>query len=108
MGLRMHKDAMLAPLPNAAAAAHIALMYADIKGLSPDNALQARCYARSQLGYILGDTGRSYVVGVGREPPQQSHHRDASCTFANSDLRLCRDGEGKVSLHISPTFAPMS
>jgi hypothetical protein len=37
------------------------------------------CWARRQMGYILGDTGRSFVVGYGRNWPQQPHHRGASC-----------------------------
>ena len=30
---------------------------------------------RGQIGYILGDTGRSFVVGVGVNPPTHPHHR---------------------------------
>ena len=38
------------------------------------------CFARKQMRYILGETGRSYVVGVGpNESPCQPHHRGASC-----------------------------
>jgi hypothetical protein len=37
------------------------------------------CIARQQLGYILGDAGRSFVVGYGTNPPTQPHHRAASC-----------------------------
>lgn len=32
-----------------------------------------------QIGYALGDTGRSFVVGFGQNPPQFAHHRGASC-----------------------------
>jgi hypothetical protein len=32
--------------------------------------------------YILGDTGRSYVVGVGNNPPCRPHSRMASCPNA--------------------------
>ena len=31
------------------------------------------------MGYILGDTGRSFVVGYGVNPPQRPHHRSSSC-----------------------------
>lgn len=31
--------------------------------------------ARSQIGYALGDTGRSFVVGFGINPPSRPHHR---------------------------------
>lgn len=37
------------------------------------------CTVKRQLGYILGDTGRSFVVGYGKNPPTQPHHRSSSC-----------------------------
>lgn len=37
------------------------------------------CSVRQQLGYILGDTGRSFVVGYGVNAPQRPHHRGSSC-----------------------------
>jgi hypothetical protein len=37
------------------------------------------CSTKQQLGYILGDTGRSFVVGYGTNPPQRPHHRASSC-----------------------------
>ncbi|XP_013419079.1 uncharacterized protein LOC106179839 [Lingula anatina] len=36
-------------------------------------------WAQGQIHYMLGDTGRSYVVGFGNNPPTQPHHRAASC-----------------------------
>lgn len=36
-------------------------------------------FAEKQINYILGDTGRSYVVGFGNNFPQKAHHRAASC-----------------------------
>ena len=32
-------------------------------------------FARNQLQYALGSTGRSYVVGYGVNPPTHLHHR---------------------------------
>ncbi|XP_037029930.1 endoglucanase A-like [Bradysia coprophila] len=58
------------------------------------NATQYRTWAVSQLHYILGDTGRSYVIGFGENSPRNPHHRVSSCpprpapcgwTFFNSD-----------------------
>ena len=40
------------------------------------------CWAHGQLHYALGDTGRSFVVGFGNNPPQQPHHRGSSCPNA--------------------------
>lgn len=51
--------------------AFMALLAADV-GIHPD---QYRQWARSQIGYALGDTGRSFVVGFGTNPPQRPHHR---------------------------------
>ena len=41
----------------------------------------AKCdeFVDTQIGYILGDTGRSYVVGFGENPPLRPHHRASSC-----------------------------
>lgn len=36
-------------------------------------------FVRDQIGYILGDTGRSYVIGFGNNPPKKPHHRGSSC-----------------------------
>ena len=36
-------------------------------------------FVKEQIGYILGDTGRSYMVGFGVNPPQRPHHRGSSC-----------------------------
>ncbi len=44
------------------------------------------CWARSQIKYILGDCGRSYVVGFGNNPPTHAHHRGASCPLETGGL----------------------
>ena len=36
-----------------------------------------RTFAQSQIDYMLGSSGRSYVVGYGNNPPQRPHHRSA-------------------------------
>ena len=40
--------------------------------------------AIDQIGYALGDKGRSFVQGFGENPPTRSHHRAASCPKAPS------------------------
>nr|8IHW_A Chain A, Endoglucanase [Eisenia fetida] len=59
----------------AANAAFIALVSAKYNIL----ASESEQFARSQIHYMLGDAGRSYVVGFGNNPPQQPHHRSSSC-----------------------------
>ena len=36
-------------------------------------------FTREQIGLVLGDAGRSYVVGFGENPPQRPHHSGSSC-----------------------------
>lgn len=36
-------------------------------------------HPQGQMRQLLGDAGRSYVVGFGVNPPQRPHHRGASC-----------------------------
>jgi endoglucanase len=38
-----------------------------------------RSFAKKQIGYALGDSGRSFVCGYGVNPPVQPHHRASSC-----------------------------
>jgi endoglucanase len=56
-------------------AAFICLQAADL-GI---NAADYRAFANKSIGYALGDTGRSFVVGVGVNPPAHEHHRASSC-----------------------------
>ncbi|CAF1040180.1 unnamed protein product [Adineta steineri] len=36
-------------------------------------------FATQQINYILGDSGRSYVIGFGQNYPQRPHHVSSSC-----------------------------
>ena len=36
-------------------------------------------FSRKQIHLLLGDGGRSFVVGYGNNPPLQPHHRSSSC-----------------------------
>jgi endoglucanase len=47
-----------------------------------DSAATYRCWALSQMRYILGDSGRSLVVGFGQDPPQRTQDRGAGCPAA--------------------------
>ncbi len=38
------------------------------------NASAYRAFAKTQIDYMLGDSGRSFVVGFGVNPPQRPHH----------------------------------
>jgi hypothetical protein len=53
-----------------------ACLQAASAGISP---AQYRQFAKTQIDYILGDSGRSFVVGYGNNPPQRPHHAGSSC-----------------------------
>ncbi|XP_012935745.1 endoglucanase 4 [Aplysia californica] len=52
-----------------------ALIAADA-GINPR---EYRHWAMCQIHYALGDSGRSFVVGFGHNPPKSPHHRGSSC-----------------------------
>lgn len=61
-------------LRHAANAAFGCLLVAD-SGIG--NAANYKAFAKQQIDYALGSTGRSYVVGFGVNPPLKCHHRGA-------------------------------
>ena len=63
----------------AANAAAIAFLAAPHMG---ELELPVKCFGVSQLHYIWGDSGQSFVVGAGHNPPLRPHHRNAACTIA--------------------------
>jgi hypothetical protein len=88
-GLRLYEGQNWASLRLATFSSFTALSYASLPGVTLVEATAARCLARSQLGYVAGDTGRSYIVGFGTNFPQQVHHRDAACTLAEDAAGFC-------------------
>ena len=75
--------------------AMLALMYADVaEATKPDEANTYRCWALSQLRYILGDSGNSMVVGVGHKPPQRTQDRNAGCP---KEPQVCNRVTGLLS-----------
>jgi len=38
-----------------------------------------RDFAKTQIDYMLGNSGRSFVCGFGQNPPTQPHHASSSC-----------------------------
>ncbi|KAJ9594064.1 hypothetical protein L9F63_014507, partial [Diploptera punctata] len=62
-------------LCHAANVAFVCLQAADA-GIAP---VKYREFARRQIDYMLGDSGRSYVVGFGYDYPKQPHHAASSC-----------------------------
>lgn len=64
--------------------AFLASVYADWEGCSRDKAAIYNDFAKQQIDYALGSTGRSFVVGFGVNPPKRPHHRTAHSSWADS------------------------
>lgn len=62
----------------AANAAFVCLRAADLD-ISPT---KYREFAKQQIHYMLGEGGRSYVVGFGENPPVHPHHASSACPSA--------------------------
>ncbi|MFW5996309.1 MAG: glycoside hydrolase family 9 protein [Halanaerobiaceae bacterium] len=66
--------------------AFLAAIYADWEDADPERAEIYGDFAREQIDFALGSSGRSYVVGFGEDPPEHPHHRTAHSSW-------CRDEE---------------
>ncbi|CAL4122327.1 unnamed protein product [Meganyctiphanes norvegica] len=62
----------------AANSAYICLQIGNIRNTKP----VYYEFSRKQIDYMLGDTGRSYVIGFGKNPPKRPNHRSSSCANA--------------------------
>ena len=61
-------------------------------------------WATKQIHLLLGDAGRSYVVGFGRNFPKQPHHR-ARYDFLNQSCKLGRAFRVGLGLKIAKCLA---
>jgi hypothetical protein len=57
-------------------AAMLAMLFNQYQGNSDSTNY---CWARAQISYMLGDRGKSFVVGFGDQFPRKVPHRAASC-----------------------------
>lgn len=64
--------------------AFLASVYADWSGCSTAKATTYRTFAKQQVDYALGSTGRSFVVGYGTNSPEHPHHRTAHGSWTDS------------------------
>lgn len=73
-------NAFSAPLGSTANIAMSAFMFADLVEEESAAKSQAyKCWGLSQIRYMMGDAGRSMVVGQGHNPPKRSQDRAAAC-----------------------------
>ncbi len=68
----------------ATTAAFVADVYADWSGCTPEKVRTYKDFAKKQVDYCLGDTGRSFVVGFGTTPPEHPHHRTAHGSWCDN------------------------
>lgn len=64
--------------------AFLASVYSDWSGCTPSKAATYKNFAKQQVDYALGSTGRSYMVGFGVNSPKHPHHRTAHSSWADS------------------------
>ncbi len=64
--------------------AYLALVYADSDACPADMKTAYNDFAKSQIDYALGSSGRSYVIGYGENSPQNPHHRTAHGAYSNN------------------------
>ncbi|MFP4017372.1 MAG: glycoside hydrolase family 9 protein [Halanaerobiales bacterium] len=62
----------------------LAAIYSDWQGTSHNKAQVYRVFAESVADFALGDSGRSYMVGFGVNPPVHYHHRTAHSSWSDS------------------------
>jgi hypothetical protein len=68
-------------LQHTANAAYMVMLYA--KHIVSKGFMRYACWSRNQIGYMLGDAGRSYVTGYGAVQPLKTPHKAASCPPAD-------------------------
>ncbi len=68
----------------AMATAFVASVWADSKLCTQGKVDVYRAFARSQVDYALGSTGKSFVVGFESSYPLHPHHRTAHSSWADS------------------------
>ena len=64
--------------------AFLASVYADWSGCSKGKAKTYKAFAKQQIDYALGSSGRSFLVGFGTNSPKRPHHRTAHSSWANN------------------------
>ncbi len=68
----------------ATTAAFVAASYVE-GGQCPSGKVKAYSdFCEKQVNYALGSTGRSFVVGFGKNPPEHPHHRTAQGSWADN------------------------
>lgn len=67
----------------ATTAAFLASVWADSPQCSGGKVGAYKAFAKSQVDYALGSTGRSFLVGFGNDYPRHPHHRTAHSSWSD-------------------------
>ncbi|GAB1520077.1 hypothetical protein RhiTH_003150 [Rhizoctonia solani] len=65
----------------------IMMAYSKVIGYDNPNATWAIQYASQQINYALGDAGRSWVVGFGKDSPVRPYHKSSYNSFIDYPMR---------------------
>ncbi|KAH7343817.1 Six-hairpin glycosidase-like protein [Rhizoctonia solani] len=65
----------------------IMMAYSKTIGYDNPNATWPRQYAAQQINYALGDAGRSWVVGFGKDSPVRPYHKSSYNSFIDYPMR---------------------
>ena len=68
----------------ATTAAYIALAYTETGVCTESKIKKYTEFAEKQANYALGSSGRSYVIGYGKNPPENPHHRTAQGSYCDN------------------------
>lgn len=71
----------------AGAEAAMAMFYCNWKDADPERVKSYKEFAKAQADYILGSTGRNFIVGYNDASPRNPHHRTADGAWKNSPLK---------------------
>ncbi|MDA3849979.1 MAG: glycoside hydrolase family 9 protein, partial [Spirochaetaceae bacterium] len=64
--------------------AYLAMVYSQWNEADPALADKYTSFAKDQVDYALGSTGRSYMIGFGTNPPEHPHHRTAQGSWEDN------------------------
>jgi endoglucanase len=71
----------------ASATGFLMMAYAKTVGYDSPNATHAVSFSAQQLNYMLGDCGRSWVVGFGKDSPIRPYHKSSYNSFIDYPMR---------------------
>jgi len=69
------------------------MTYSKIVGYNTEMSQKVITFSAQQLNYMLGDCGRSWVVGFGEKSPIRPYHKSSYNSFIDYPLRGSDNGK---------------